>query len=98
MNSPTRTMPTPSAQTCTGPSTFRRLILAPFGGVDAISAMSVPPLLLGGEQLVHTFLRAQQLFFRELITDLPGVGHHPEQDQGGDCPGGILENLPDVHG
>src|SRR5690242_2592119 len=97
MNSPTSTMPTPSAQTCTGPSTFSRLILAPFGGVAARSAMSVPPLLLGGEELIDAFLRAQQLLFRILLSDLPGVGHHPKQQERGNRPGRVFENLPDVH-
>src|SRR6185369_8410436 len=97
MNSPTSTMPTPSAQTCTGPSTFSRLMLAPFGGVAAISAISVPPLLVGCEQFVHAFLRAQQLLFGNRLPHFPGIGHHPEQDQGGDRPGGIFKDLPDVH-
>src|SRR5690348_12375815 len=97
MNSPTSTMPTPSAQTCTGPSTFSRLMLAPFGAVAVVSAMSVPPLLLGGEELVHAFFGTQQLFFGELLPDLEGIEHHPEQHEGGYRPGDVFEDLPDVH-
>src|SRR5690242_11807332 len=97
MNSPTSTMPTPSAQTCTGPSTFKRLMLAPFGGVAATSAMSMPPLLVAGEELIDAFPRAQQLFLGILLPDLPGVGHHPEQQERRSRPGRVFENLPDVH-
>src|SRR5690606_8749221 len=101
MNSPMRTMPTPSAQTCPGPRTFRRLMRCGCAWPMTCSVMiSAPLLMLDGvlaEQIVHAFPRAQQHALVVVPVDLDRVGDHPEQQQGGQAPRAVGQDIPEIH-
>src|SRR5262245_27262096 len=101
MNSPTSTMPTPSAQTWPGPSTRSRLIFCRAAPLSAAATDATAgrwsAMRVVSQQFVVPFLRGQQDVLGELAADAQGVGHHPRQERAGQQPRAVLEDVPDIH-
>src|SRR3954454_4774502 len=88
MNSPTSTMPTPSAQTWMGPRTFSRLTGWPWATTGAATGAAVPVMVCSTmmpasvvahvfQQFVAALARAEQHILIIFTADAHEVHQHP---------------------
>jgi hypothetical protein len=54
-------------------------------------------LILLLDQFVDAFLRAGEHIFAEAPADPHRIDYHPQQQQDSYRPGGILQNVPEIH-
>src|SRR5437773_6045509 len=95
MNSPTSTMPTPSAQTWTGPRTLSRSMRLGATAPAASTLMASPGR---HAPAVRRRLRASSAAApREALADLEGIPQHPQEDRRRDDPGGVAGDRPEIH-
>src|SRR5690348_378994 len=97
MNSPTRTMPTPSAQTWPGPRTRRRVSRCGAAACTTVAIGSAPLRLDLVRELNLAFARGQQHVLAEVAADAGRVQDHPDKDHARGRPGGVLEQGPHAH-
>src|SRR5262245_54564379 len=94
MYSPTRTMPTPRAQTCDGPSTRARRIRS-VSGAALISSIAAPSELMAFScRFDLTFAGRDEQFIVIGHVDANEIGDHQHAEKCRQAPSSVFEQSP----